>query len=162
LIDVAANRRYQERFEARVGACGCCRDTGNSAVRVAALNDRDDSCRRSCARPKEFLAVRRGFLRADSVIALGRAWDGWSTPRRASSCSARFDADWQSAARLILAWLGARRNLARATALRDATVATLPDVAPLPLLRDRSERGAGRTARVRGDRAAAGAARVRP
>src|SRR6185369_10318656 len=73
------------------------------------------------------------FLRADSVVALAEQGRLEHAEARLELFS-EVDADWQSAARLILAWLGAGRNLARATALRDATVATLPDVAPLPLL----------------------------
>jgi len=136
LIDVAANRRYQERFEARVGDLRLLQGHWNSAVRVAALNDRDDMLPSIVRAAKEFLAFRRGFLRADSVVALAEQGRLEHAEARLELFS-EVDADWQSAARLILAWLGAGRNLARATALRDATVATLPDVAPLPLLRDR-------------------------
>jgi len=47
------------------------------------------------------------------------------------------DEDWQAAARLVVAWLGAERNAAGAAELRDTVARSLPALPPMPLLLDR-------------------------
>jgi hypothetical protein len=136
LIDLVSNRQYQHRFEARVADLPMLHAHLHRALHVAALNDRIDMLPAIVRAAKECLAFRRGFLRAESVVALAELGRLDHAEGRLELFS-DIDADWHTAARLILAWLAAGRNLAAATALRDATVTSLPDVAPLPLLRDR-------------------------
>src|SRR6185369_13562538 len=69
------------------------------------LQDRYDMLPSIVRAAKEFLAFRRGFLRADSVVALAEQGRLEHAEARLELFS-EVDADWQSAARLILAWLG--------------------------------------------------------
>jgi hypothetical protein len=133
LIDLAANRKYQHRFEGRIGDLPMLHAHLNRAVQVAALNDRDDMLPSIVKAGKEFIAFRREYLRSESLVALAEAG-------RLKVAEARLplfmdvDEDWQAAARLILAWLGAERNAVAATELRDSVARSLPDLAPIPLL----------------------------
>jgi hypothetical protein len=136
LIDVAADRKYQQRFEARVADLPLLHGYLHRAVRVAALNERDDMLPAIVRAAREFVAFRRAYLRAEAVVALADAGRAQQAEGRLP-LFADVDADWLAAARLILAWLSAERNPAGAAALRDTAVAALSDAPPLPLLRDR-------------------------
>ena len=136
LIDLASDRKYQQRFEARVGDLPMLHGYLNRAVQVAALNDRDDMLPAIVRAAREFVTFRRGYLRADAIAALAEAGRVPQAEGRLP-LFADVDADWHAAARLILAWLAADRHPAAAASLRDTAVASLPPVPPLPLLLDR-------------------------
>lgn len=133
LIDLSANRKYQHRFESRIGDLPVLHAHLNRAVQVAALNERDDMLPSIVKAGKGFIAFRREYLRAESLVAL--AEDGRLTLAEARlPLFADVDEDWQAAARLILAWLGAERNAGAAAELRDRAARSLPELAPMPLL----------------------------
>ncbi len=133
LLAVAADRKYQQRFESRVTDLPMLHSYLNRAVQVAALNDRDEMLPSIVKAAREFIRFRREYLRAESVVALAEAG-------RLEQAEGRLplfvdvDQDWLAAARLILAWLAAERAHAAAERLRDSVANGLPATGPLPLL----------------------------
>ena len=133
LIELSGNRKYQHRFETRIGDLPMLHGHLNRAVQVAALNERDDMLPSIVKAARGFIAFRREYLRADSLVALAEGG-------RLALAEARLplfvdvDEDWQAAARLILAWLAMDKNSAEAAALRDNITPYLPLLPPMPLL----------------------------
>ena len=133
LIELSGNRKYQQRFEARIGDLPMLHGHLNRTVQVAALNERDDMLPSIVKAAKGFIAFRREYLRADSLVALADSG-------RLTLAEARLplfvdvDEDWQAAARLILAWLAIDKSPTEAAALRDSVAQSLPALPPMPLL----------------------------
>jgi hypothetical protein len=133
LLAVAADRKYQQRFESRVTDLPMLHSYLNRAVQVATLNDRDDMLPSIVKAAREYVRFRREYLRSDSVVAL--AEEG-----RLDQAEGRLplfmdvNQDWLAAARLILAWLAAGRAHAPAVRLRDSVAKGLPATGALPLL----------------------------
>ena len=128
LIGVASDRRYQQRFESRVADLPMLHSYLHRAVHVAALNDGNDMLPAIVKASRQFIQFRREYLRAESVVALAEAGKLDQAEARLPLFT-DIDQDWQTAARLILAWIAAARHPQAALALRQRA-APAPPVDP--------------------------------
>ncbi len=133
LIALTSDARYQQRFEIRIADLPLLHAHVHRAVQVAALNDRDDMLPSIVRAAKAFVAFRREYLRAESLVGLAESG-------RLALAEARLPLfadvgeNWQAVARLIVAWLAIERNPAAAAKLRDTFPGTSPGPEPMPLL----------------------------
>ena len=85
---------------------------------------------------RQYGRFRTTFLRGESVVALAEQGLIRHAEKRLNLFT-DLDEDWRTAARLIIAWLGADRDRTVAEELRDEVVANIGSVEPLEILRDR-------------------------
>jgi hypothetical protein len=136
LIELTGSPKYQRRFERRIGDLPALHEHLHRAVEVAALNSRDDMVPWLLKAARGYIAFRRDYLRAESVVTL--ADEGKLDQAEARlRLFTEIDEDWQIAARLIIAWLGVERNAAAAEKLRGEILKSSGAVEPIPLLSDR-------------------------
>lgn len=132
LLALVADPRYQQRFESRIADLPLLHAHVQRAVQVAALNDRDDMLPAIVKAARTFVAFRRDYLRADSLVSLA---ESGRVPLADARLALFGDVgeDWMTAGRLIVAWLAAERNAAAAAQMRTAA-ARAPGPPPIPLL----------------------------
>jgi hypothetical protein len=136
LVELARNAKYQRRFEKRIGDLPMLQGHLERAVEVAALNRRGDMLTWLVKAAKGFAAFRQEYLQAGSVVALAEAGKLEQAEKRLA-LFLDVENDWQTAARLILAWLGMEKNPTEVGKLRQRVAQNMPVLEPLPLLRDR-------------------------
>ena len=136
LVELARNTKYQRRFEKRIGDLPMLQGHLERAVGVAALNRRGDMLTWLVKAAKGFAAFRQEYLQAGSVVALAEAGKLEQAEKRLG-LFLDVENDWQTAARLILAWLGLEKNPTDAGKLRRRVAYNMPAIEPLPLLHDR-------------------------
>ena len=136
LVDLVTNGKYQRRFERRVRDLPALHDHLNRAIRVTAMSDRAELQPWLIRAAHGYVAFRREFLQAEAVVDL--AAEG-----KLDQAEARLrlftdiDEDWQKAARLIIAWIGADRNAPEAAKMCARVAATGNAANVLSLLSDR-------------------------
>ena len=136
LIALTQNPKYQRRFERKVGDIPALKEALHQAVRVAAQNTRDDMLPWVIRAPRAYVAFLREYLHAESLVELasqGRLEEAEARLRLFSD----IDEDWQTAARLIIAWLGVAQSETAAEQLRSRIANTGITAHPLPLLMER-------------------------
>jgi hypothetical protein len=138
LVDLVRNAKYQRRFERRINDLPMLQGYLERAVQVAALNERGDMLPWLVKAAQGFVAFRREYLQAEAVITLAEAGKLDQAEARLSLFP-DVENDWQSAVRLILAWLALEKSPSEAAKLRDRVAQHMPVLKPLPLLRDRLE-----------------------
>jgi NACHT domain len=122
LVELAGNAKYQRRFERSIANLPELHEHLHRAVQVAALNEQDEMLPWIIKAAQNYVAFRREYLQADTIVKL--ADEGALEQAEARlRLFPDIDEDWRTAARLILAWLGAGRNRDGAEQLR----ALVPD-----------------------------------
>jgi hypothetical protein len=136
LIMLSSNPGYQNRFELKITNLSAIHDYLYRAVEVAALNDRDDMIPWLIKAAQGYVAFRRDYLEAETIVKL--AGEGKLDQAEARiRLFADLDEDWQIAARLIIAWLGAENNLSGAKMLRERIPDSSVSAEPLRRLAQR-------------------------
>lgn len=136
LIRLTGNSKYRRRFEKRIGDLPTLSEHVHRAVQVAALSERDDMLPLLIKAAKGYISFRHDYVRAESVVALAKEGKLEQAEMRLP-LFADVDEDWQIAARLILVWLSSESNKTAAEQLHNRSIKKMPDLDPLPLLRDR-------------------------
>jgi hypothetical protein len=136
LIELTSNSKYQRRFERFIRDLPALDEHLHRAVRVAALNDRNDMLPWLIRATQAYVAFRRDYLQGDGIVAL--AAEGKVDEAEARlRLSTGIDEDWQVAARLIIAWLAIEQNPGAAEQLRAGIPKNSTTLDPLALLSDR-------------------------
>ena len=136
LIGLSQNLNYQRRFERRIGDIPTLKEYLHRAVALAARDDRADMLPWLIRATRGPFAFHREFLLADTVVVLaqnGKLDEAQARLRLFSNV----DEDWQTAARLILAWLGAQQNPEAAKQILAQPAAPGSDIETLQRLRSR-------------------------
>jgi hypothetical protein len=136
LVELTGNAKYQRRFERSIANLPALHEHLHHAVQVAALNEEGDMLPWLIRASQNYVAFRRESLQAATVVKLADEGELDQAEARLRLFT-DVDEDWQIAARLIIAWLGAERNRDGAEQLR----ARIPDSStaaePLPWLSNR-------------------------
>ena len=113
LIELVTNGKYQRRFERRIRDLPALHDHVNRAVRVTAMSDQAEMLPWLIRVAQGYVAFRRDFLQAEAVADLA-AEGKFDQAEARLRLFADIDEDWQRAARLIIAWIGAERSASEA------------------------------------------------
>lgn len=106
LVGLLGQASFQKRFERRVRDLGELQQHWQRAVAAAARVERAEGLPWLLRAAKGHVAFRREFLQGDSVVRLAAAGELERAEARLRLFS-EIGEDWQKAARLIIAWLGA-------------------------------------------------------
>lgn len=109
LVGLTQSSRYQRAFERRIGDMSVLKEYLHGSVQVAALNERADMLPWLIKASFGLVAFDRDYLQAEVVVKLadeGKLQEAEARLR----LFADLDENWQTAARLILAWLAINRN----------------------------------------------------
>lgn len=136
LIGLTQNRKYQRRFERKIGDIPALKDLLHRAVEVAAQNSQDDMLPWLIKAPRTYVGFHREYLQAESVVALAKQGQLEQAEARLRLFT-DIDEDWQTAARLIIAWSGVEQNATAAEQLKSRIPNAAINTYPLPLLQER-------------------------
>jgi hypothetical protein len=136
LIELVTNGKYQRRFERRIRDLPALHDHVNRAVRVTAMSDQADMLPWLIRVAQGYVVFRRDFLQAEAVVDLA-AEGKFDQAEARLRLFADIDEDWQRAARLIIAWIGAEGNASEAELMRARVVIAGNAAYVLWLLSDR-------------------------
>jgi hypothetical protein len=135
LLALTGNARYRQRFELRIGELPLLRQHLERAVQLASQVERDQMLPQLLGAVRTLERFGTDYLRGESVVQLAEAGQLERAEGRLSLFT-DLDADWMTAAQLILAWLACERDPAAAAQVH-ARVAGIDLADPLRLLRDR-------------------------
>jgi hypothetical protein len=136
LIKLTQDPKYQRAFEQRFEDIPALTDYLHRAVKVAALNPKHDMLPWLIKAPKGYVEFHRDYLQAESVVKLAEEGKLEQAEARLRLFT-DIDEDWQRAARLIIAWIGAERNASEAEQMRARVAAAGSAANVLSLLSER-------------------------